>query len=168
MLARSLRFLSFLRRWNDSEKQDYYADVRTASRISLEQVSSRSRANDYVERRKKKNIIYFCAPNRNPMPRVDSKPEHLFITCSTFKLLYRRFGRSLPNVFIFLKRLRASQCVEKFFLSERQPGQDKINQSAVTFLAKPFFPSKYYRATYTCPTYQNLTYPTRHINVSKR
>lgn len=54
---------------------------------------------------------------------------------------------------------------------EKRSGSNKINQSAVTFLAIPPSPSKYYQVTYTCPTYQNLTYPKsttmRHINVSK-
>lgn len=54
---------------------------------------------------------------------------------------------------------------------EKRSGPNKINQSAVTFLAIPPSPSKYYQVTYTCPTYQNLTYPKsttmRHINVSK-
>lgn len=60
-----------------------------------------------------------------------------------------------------------------FSLQHRKPPWAKQNKPKRSNLfSDPSFPSKYYQVTYTCPTYQNLTYPKsttiRHINVSKR
>lgn len=65
------------------------------------------------------------------------------------------------------------QAIHAFFHAgeENALGQTKQNKPKRSNLfSNPSFPSKYYQVTYTCPTYQNLTYPEsttmRHINVS--
>lgn len=96
----------------------------------------------------RKRILYFCAPNRGPMPSErEAKRKYLFkyyvfYVETTVRIAFEY--RCLTILF-FMEHLRVSRGNGKRDNVGRRQNKSKRGN----LFSEPFFPSKYYRATYT-------------------
>ena len=96
----------------------------------------------------------------------------LFCSFTVSSVCSNRTRQRYPRLFRFEHHgASSSPRVLSRWKKENALGQTKQNKPKRSNLfSDPSFPSKYYQVTYTCPTYQNLTYPEsttmHHINVS--